>query len=141
MRIKLIILKFRILKFLGRFIPYFKKMVELKQEDILREFDNILIPHINRYNERHNIDFSIKGLPHIEQFEYADKLCQFIYDFVCENGRIDFQIIISVKNNKVIITLNDENDNENYKIFEFYKYLQSRNDKGLFAEYMKYVKK
>lgn len=136
MKYRFLIYKFQLLKFLGKFIPYFKHMIEFTEEDILQRFNNVLIPHVHKCK-----NFSINGYPQIESFDYINKSCMILYDMIYDNkniSSIDFQILIKVINDKVSLGLFDDSGNED--IFNFYKYLQSMKDKHLYAEYMKYVK-
>lgn len=128
--------KFRLLRFLGKFIPHFKPMKNLDKQDIVVLFDKTLNPHISK-----NKGFLRKEFSRIRHFDYTNKECIILYNIIYQKNNlnyIDFQIAIKVENEEVIFGLFDESDDE--KIYSFYKYLQKTEDKNKYVEFMNAVK-
>lgn len=86
MKLKFIILKFRFLKFLSRFIPYFKKM-GMSKEQVLKYFDLEIERHFNGYQNHQS--FKLSNGEFRRSIE-DDSLCTIKYLLTYQN--IDFSI-------------------------------------------------
>lgn len=110
----------RLLKFLGKFIPYFKEMGYTKYE-ILARFNTAIIPRINNYDEdnfnTYHSDF--------KKFDRIEKSCEVIYS-VKYKKIIKFNILLIIENGELSFGL--INKNKNYKIYDLYHYLDDMND-------------
>lgn len=111
--------KFRLFKFLGKFIPYFKQMSYTKNQ-ILDRFNNAIIPRINNYSENNfNTDYS-----NLKKFDCIEKSCEVIYR-VQYKKTIEFNILLIIDHEELSFGL--INKNKNYEIYELYQSLQEMN--------------
>lgn len=143
LKYRFLIYKFRLVGFLGKFIPYFKPMVEFTEDDIIRKFNHIITRHFVVYN---NKDFSF-SYSDSEDFSYVNKSCEILYKVVYKKS-INFNLSIKVRNKKSIIRLSNIDSNININnienasndIFMFIQYFQDIEDIDFFKVYMDYAK-
>ncbi len=134
---KFIVAKYYIINFLGSFIPNIKNM-QYTEEDILKRFDNIIIPFINQHQ-----DFKIKEhhLPQIQYFDYKSKSCSICYLIEYETKEhkiIDFELYIKSSSENTSFLLNDKSKED--EILDLYYELHDIPEKDLFSENMRLVK-
>lgn len=139
--VKLLVHKLNVIKFLGKFIPYFKPMAEFTEEKILEKFDKIIYRHFMIYN---NVNFSFTYFDS-EDFNYENKSCEIIYKVVYKK-LINFKLHIKVRNQKAFTMFSDIDDNANNienaitDIFMFIQYFKKLEDIDFFRVYMDFAK-
>lgn len=130
--------KFHFLKFLGKFITYFKLMSQYAEDEIVGHFNDLVIRNTNQYDK----GFSVEHFTP-ETFSHTNKSCSIMYhiDYKKDNANpIRFQILLNVNNKPLpLFGLFEESCNED--IFEFYRYLLNLNDNNIFYWYMDHLKK
>ncbi|NML56755.1 hypothetical protein [Chryseobacterium cheonjiense] len=134
LKYKFYLYQLRLLKFLGKFIPYLKKMGYTKDQ-ILDRFNNAIIPRINNYSENNfNTDYS-----DFKRFDYIEKSCDVIYR-VKYKKTIEFNILLIIEHEELSFGL--INKNKNYEIYELYHYLNNMNDtdKSFLIALMNHIK-
>lgn len=100
MKLKLIILKFRLFKFLGRFIPYFKKM-GISREDLRKRFNDTVNEWFKDFS---NDDGTFKFREGIYSTIVSDKPLKIKYPIeygITYKNMIDFSISFYLYEDKV----------------------------------------
>ena len=119
LKYRFLIYKFRLVGFLGKFIPYFKKMGYTRHQ-ILDRFNNVIIQRINSYNENHfNTNHS-----DFRRFDCLQKSCEVIYR-VKYKKTIEFNILLIIEHKELSYALID--NSKNHEIYELYQSLQEMN--------------
>lgn len=128
MGLKLIILKFHFLKFLGRFIPYFKGM-GMNEEKLLKCFDDELVKYVSKFN-------GIEGSNHlkigngqkIESVKEDSCLYEIKYTVTFKNV-IDFYVYLEFSKNETVGVKFESIGKQEYDFFaiiqRFSQYMQA----------------
>ncbi|SEN04144.1 hypothetical protein SAMN05421856_11267 [Chryseobacterium taichungense] len=144
---KFLVFKLNFFKFLGKFIPYFKRMSEFTENRILEKFNTAIKEHFRDYNNDEYFSSTLEGLPDV--FDYINKTCEISYN-IYYRKLVSFEVTLIIRKNKYFIRYSPLNynginsnaiiDEDRKRIFEFIDSFKELEKRQTLIEFVKHIK-